>query len=80
MVPPNLQRDVYRQYRPGQEVDKQPSHDYLVAMWRAIIAVAQREGKPLSIFREERERAITQFGVEPSALAKVVQEFDLGHQ
>jgi len=76
MVPANLQGGVYRNFRSGQEIDKQPTHEYLVAMWRAIVAVALREGKPLSVFKEDREWAITQFGVEPPALAKVIQELE----
>ncbi len=76
MVPPELQTAVYREYRPGQEIDKKPTHDYLVAMWRAIFAVAQKEGKPLSIFEEDRQRAITHFGIEPPALAQVIQEME----
>jgi hypothetical protein len=74
MVPPKLQTAVYREYRPGQETDHKPTHEYLVAMWRAVFAVAQKEGKPLSIFEEDRQRAIAHFGVEPQALAQVLQE------
>jgi hypothetical protein len=76
MVPPKLQIAVYREYRPGQEIEKNPTHEYLVAMWRAIFAVAQKEGKPLSIFEEDRQRAIAHFGIEPPALAQVIQEME----
>jgi len=76
MVPPNLQTEVYRNYRPGQEIDKQPTQEYLVAMWRAIITVSQREGKTLDVFKKDREKAIAHFGVEPPALTKVIQEME----
>lgn len=37
MVPANLQREIWKHYRQGQEVDKQPSEAY-----RAVTAVAKR--------------------------------------
>lgn len=45
MVPLALQRAVWRYYRPGQEVDKKPSRDYLAAARAAIDAVAAIEAK-----------------------------------
>ncbi len=42
-VPLLLQRKVWRYYRPGQEVDKQPSAEYLAVMKEAIQAVWERE-------------------------------------
>ena len=45
MVPPHLQRQVWHWYRPGQEIDKQPSAEYLTAMEAAIDAVARQEQK-----------------------------------
>jgi len=45
LVPADLQREVYRTYRKGQEVDKQPSAEYLVAQRAAIRAVAEKEGR-----------------------------------
>jgi len=43
MVPPAIQRKVWREYRPGQEVDKRPSAEYLVVMKEAIAAVREKE-------------------------------------
>ena len=43
MVPKHLQIAVYRHYRPGQEVDKQPSEAYLKAAKAAIDAVYAKE-------------------------------------
>jgi len=40
MVPNELQAEVYRHYRPGQEIDKQPSPEYLQAARAVIEAVA----------------------------------------
>lgn len=43
MVPRHLQRQVWAHYRPGQEVDKRPTREYLQVMDAAIDAVAQKE-------------------------------------
>jgi len=45
MVPKGLQREVWRTYRPGQEVDKSPSAEYLKAHLAAVAAVAEKEGR-----------------------------------
>ena len=45
MVPRNLQAEVWRTYREGQEIDKQPSPEYLVAQRNAVMAVASKEGR-----------------------------------
>ena len=45
MVPRAIQKRVWAEYRPGQEVDKQPTTEYLRIMQMAINAVAIREGK-----------------------------------
>lgn len=45
MVPPDLQRAVWATYRPGQEIDKRPTRDYLAAAKDAIRWVAQAEGR-----------------------------------
>jgi len=45
MVPRAIQKRVWAEYRPGQEVDKQPTTEYLRVMQMAINAVAIREGK-----------------------------------
>lgn len=42
-VPRDLQRAVWRAYRAGQEIDKNPSRDYLAAAQAAIRAVERAE-------------------------------------
>lgn len=42
-VPKKLQNEVYRCYRPGQEIDKQPSQQYLTAAKVAIDYVVNLE-------------------------------------
>jgi len=44
MVPRALQRQVWALYRPGQEVRKDPSPEYLDAATAAVEAVAKAEG------------------------------------
>lgn len=44
-VPLKLRSDVWRNYRRGQEVDKQPSDAYMAAARAAIESVAQKEGR-----------------------------------
>lgn len=43
LVSKPLQREVWRHYRPGQEIDKKPTREYLDVMKRAIEAVADYE-------------------------------------
>jgi hypothetical protein len=43
MVPERLQAEIWRTYRPGQEIDKMPSEAYMEAQRAAISAVAERE-------------------------------------
>lgn len=43
MVPRELQRAVWATYRPGQEIDKRPSREYLEIARAAIQAVAMKE-------------------------------------
>lgn len=43
MVPCEIQRRVWAHYRPGQEIDKQPTAKYLEVMTEAIEAVAAQE-------------------------------------
>jgi hypothetical protein len=45
MVPKPLRDAVWAEYRPGQEVDKRPSNEYMDAQRAAVAAVAEREGK-----------------------------------
>jgi hypothetical protein len=43
MVPKPLRDEVWMTYRPGQEITKEPTPEYLDAMQAAIEAVAQKE-------------------------------------
>jgi hypothetical protein len=43
LVPRSKQIAVYKAYRPGQEVTKDPSEEYLAAAKAAIAAVAHKE-------------------------------------
>jgi hypothetical protein len=42
-VPRALQREVWRHYRPGQEIDKRPSGAYRRAMLDAIASVPEEQ-------------------------------------
>lgn len=44
LVPAHLKRAIWSTYRPGQEIDKRPSADYLEVTHRVIRTVALREG------------------------------------
>jgi len=44
MVPRAIKQQVYRTYRRGQERDKSPSREYLVAARAAVIAVEEAQG------------------------------------
>jgi hypothetical protein len=46
MVPKPLRDRVWATYRPGQEVDKKPSLEYVDAMEAAIASVYQAERPP----------------------------------
>lgn len=46
MVPKDLQAEVRRTYRYGQEIDKQPSPEYMAAAKAAIEAVRLAENPP----------------------------------
>lgn len=46
LVPHPLRKQVWKTYRPGQEIDKNPSWAYLQAAHAAINFVARAEGKP----------------------------------
>ncbi len=43
MVPAHVRDWVMRQYRPGQEIDKEPSREYLRVVRMAIEAVKKAE-------------------------------------
>jgi hypothetical protein len=45
MVPRPLQLAVWREYRPGQEIDKRPSDAYMEVQHAAVAAVAEKEGR-----------------------------------
>lgn len=45
MLDPNTRGLVWLHYRPGQEVDKNPSDAYLAVALDAITEIADREGK-----------------------------------
>lgn len=45
LVPQDVQRAVWREYREGQEDDKKPSLAYLAVQRLAVMLVAQREGR-----------------------------------
>ena len=45
MAPKPLRDEIWRHYRPGQEIDKQPSGAYLDVARRAIAAVAEQEAR-----------------------------------
>jgi hypothetical protein len=58
MVPNQIQDQVWAYYRPGQEIDKRPTKDYLVAAGAAVQWVYEREQ------RESRRRNQTTPGTE----------------
>lgn len=45
LTPTRLQRQIYRYYRPGQEILKNPTFQYLMTMQLCIAYVAKHEGK-----------------------------------
>ena len=45
MVPKPLREEVWRTYRPGQEIDKSPTAEYMLAQGAAVSAVEQREAE-----------------------------------
>lgn len=46
MVPKPLQAALWSVYRPGQEIRKDPTPQYLFAQALCVIAIGRREGKP----------------------------------
>lgn len=54
LVPKNLQLKVWRHYRKGQEIDKQPSAEYLAAAKEAIDSVAISKPEATAKFSEMR--------------------------
>lgn len=47
MVPKVVQELIWKHYRRGQEIDKNPSVDYIATAFVSISCVAIKEGKPL---------------------------------
>ncbi len=45
LLPKRLQREVWRHYREGQEITKDPSEAYMEAQRAAVAAVAKIEGR-----------------------------------
>jgi hypothetical protein len=45
MVPPALRQGITSTYRPGQEIDKAPSAEYLAVATAAITAVAHKQSR-----------------------------------
>jgi hypothetical protein len=61
MLPSKIRDSVWREYRPGQEIDKSPLSRYMAVMEFAISFVAGREGKECDSAAEAakwRQRAI----------------------
>jgi hypothetical protein len=54
MVSADLRKAVWREYRPGQEVDKEPTAEYLKTAQKAITAVQAREERQGSTGRTRR--------------------------
>lgn len=55
-VPKPLRKEVWRTYRRGQEITKDPSREYLAAAKAAIRAVAEKEGRQGSLLLLSEER------------------------
>ena len=45
MVPKQLREAVWSEYRPGQEIDKRPSAEYMAVQRAAVLAVAEQEAR-----------------------------------
>lgn len=62
MVPKKLQREVWRTYRPGQEITKTPSAEYLKAADAAVKAVRQAESGRLPKSTPKRPKPLPSEG------------------
>jgi hypothetical protein len=86
-LPARLKVAILRAYRPGQEVDKTPSAEYLVAQRKACMWVAVKEGRrtvgdaAVEVMRWIPEaKAFTNIPRRgPLAAAEVVDEMDFKH-
>lgn len=56
LVPKHMQLKVWKHYRKGQEIDKQPSAEYLDAAKEAIDSVAISKPEARSKFSEMRRK------------------------
>jgi hypothetical protein len=59
MVPRFVQNLIWHYYREGQEIDKNPSTEYICVAFVSISTVALQEGRTLPRFRTEAQRAAT---------------------
>lgn len=57
IIPKARQRELWRAYRRGQEVDKDPSSDYLAVAMRLRVFVADAEGVPVPPLMRELAEA-----------------------
>lgn len=57
MVPKPLQRLVWKVYKPGQEVRKDPSAAYMVVQGLAVAHVAWKEGRWTAQYRDDFAQA-----------------------
>jgi hypothetical protein len=55
MLPSQFQKVIWHYYRPGQEIDKQPSIEYLAVAFAGIACVALQEGRTPPRFIQRRE-------------------------
>ena len=49
MVPKLLQGLIWKHYRSGQEIDKNPSIEYIATAFVSVSCVALKEGRPLPV-------------------------------
>lgn len=47
LVPKTVQELIWKHYRPGQEIDKRPTIEYILVAFVSVSCVALREGKAL---------------------------------
>lgn len=77
MVPARVQKQVWAHYRPGQEVDKNPSEAYLTVQRTAVWLVAVSEGK--CGIEDVPMIGSADFKRGPRALGKIRAEKDQGN-
>lgn len=52
MVPYPIQQLIWKHYRPGQEIDKRPTVEYIAIAFASVSCVAMKEGKPLPMLSD----------------------------